>query len=131
MGGLLRHSSTIQRLSTGLWEAEHAQGPEHRRSVLVTPIVFQGLTKAEGELLDLIEEFSDGRIQFAFVRVKDPNTSLPKFVLIAWVRVQDSEGAARYVTDCRTVVWCRGARAEQGQLWQSSGCSLQDSPCKL
>jgi hypothetical protein len=38
----------------------------------------------EGELLDLIDEFSDGRIQFAFVKVKDPNTTLPKCVLIAW-----------------------------------------------
>ncbi|KAK7554493.1 hypothetical protein IWX49DRAFT_101507 [Phyllosticta citricarpa] len=38
----------------------------------------------EGELADLIEEFSDGRIQFAFVKVKDPNTGLSKNVLIAW-----------------------------------------------
>lgn len=38
----------------------------------------------EGELQDLIDEFSDGRIQFAFVKVKDPNTSLRKNVMIAW-----------------------------------------------
>ncbi|KAI9868998.1 MAG: hypothetical protein M1813_002821 [Trichoglossum hirsutum] len=38
----------------------------------------------EGELVDLIDEFSDGRIQFAFVKVKDTNTALPKFVLIGW-----------------------------------------------
>ncbi|KAF1808967.1 hypothetical protein P152DRAFT_462020 [Eremomyces bilateralis CBS 781.70] len=41
-------------------------------------------TTGEGELVDLLEEFSDGRIQFAFVKVKDPNTTLPKSVLIAW-----------------------------------------------
>lgn len=41
-------------------------------------------TTGEGELVDLIEDFSDGRIQFAFVKVKDPNTTLPKSVLIAW-----------------------------------------------
>lgn len=41
-------------------------------------------TTGEGELADLIEDFSDGRIQFAFVKVKDPNTTLPKNVLIAW-----------------------------------------------
>lgn len=41
-------------------------------------------TTGEGELADLIDEFSDGRIQFAFVKVKDPNTTLPKSVLIAW-----------------------------------------------
>ena len=40
---------------------------------------------AEGELSDLVDEFSDGRIQFAFVKVKDPNSGLPKCVLIAWV----------------------------------------------
>jgi len=39
----------------------------------------------EGELLDLIEDFSEGRVQFAFVKVKDPNTTLPKYVLIGWV----------------------------------------------
>ncbi|KAF2648338.1 hypothetical protein K491DRAFT_612964 [Lophiostoma macrostomum CBS 122681] len=38
----------------------------------------------EGEIVDLIDEFSDGRIQFAFVKLKDPNTTLPKCVLIAW-----------------------------------------------
>ncbi|KAF1911580.1 hypothetical protein BDU57DRAFT_460964 [Ampelomyces quisqualis] len=38
----------------------------------------------DGELMDLVDEFSDGRIQFAFVKVRDPNTSLPKNVLIAW-----------------------------------------------
>ncbi|OJJ53285.1 hypothetical protein ASPSYDRAFT_50789 [Aspergillus sydowii CBS 593.65] len=38
----------------------------------------------EGELADLIEEFSEGKIQFAFVKVTDVNTGLPKNVLIAW-----------------------------------------------
>ncbi|TKA48822.1 hypothetical protein B0A49_12367 [Cryomyces minteri] len=38
----------------------------------------------EGELVDLIDDFSDGRIQFAFLKIKDPNTTLPKCVLIAW-----------------------------------------------
>ncbi|KUJ09172.1 uncharacterized protein LY89DRAFT_658257 [Mollisia scopiformis] len=38
----------------------------------------------EGELSDLIDEFSEGRVQFAFLKVKDPNTTLPKYVLIGW-----------------------------------------------
>ncbi|KAJ4130646.1 actin binding protein [Fusarium equiseti] len=38
----------------------------------------------DGELADLIEDFSEGRIQFAFARVKDPNSGLPKSILIAW-----------------------------------------------
>jgi len=35
--------------------------------------------------VDLVDEFSDGRIQFAFVKVKDSNSGLPKSVLIGWV----------------------------------------------
>ena len=38
----------------------------------------------EGELVDLIDEFSDGRVQFAYAKVKDPNTTLPKSILIGW-----------------------------------------------
>lgn len=30
------------------------------------------------------EDFNEGRIQYAFIKVKDPNTGLPKYVLIAW-----------------------------------------------
>jgi hypothetical protein len=39
---------------------------------------------ADGELEDLIEEFSEGRVQFAYVKVIDPNSGLPKNVLIGW-----------------------------------------------
>jgi drebrin-like protein len=42
------------------------------------------IMRTEGELADLIEDFSEGKIQFAFVKVKDPNTGLAKNVLIAW-----------------------------------------------
>ncbi|EGO22678.1 hypothetical protein SERLADRAFT_357378, partial [Serpula lacrymans var. lacrymans S7.9] len=37
-----------------------------------------------GGLDELEEEFSDGRIQYAFARVTDPNSQLPKFVQINW-----------------------------------------------
>ncbi|GES75448.1 drebrin-like protein isoform X1 [Rhizophagus clarus] len=42
------------------------------------------LEKGAGGLEELVEEFHDGKIQYAFVRVIDPNTELPKFVLIGW-----------------------------------------------
>ncbi|KAL4961915.1 putative actin binding protein [Aspergillus stella-maris] len=38
----------------------------------------------EGDLENLIDEFSEGKVQFAFVKVLDANTGLPKNVLIAW-----------------------------------------------
>lgn len=52
---------------------------------------------AEGELVDLVEEFSDGRIQFAFCKVKDDNSGLPKNVLIGWVSsIPSSFGEVKY-----------------------------------
>ncbi|KAI1258366.1 hypothetical protein F5Y18DRAFT_434411 [Xylariaceae sp. FL1019] len=41
-------------------------------------------TTGYGELDELVEDFSEGRMQFAFVKIKDPNTGLPKYALIAW-----------------------------------------------
>ncbi|KAI9498046.1 hypothetical protein BDB00DRAFT_755309 [Zychaea mexicana] len=38
----------------------------------------------DGGLEELNDEFSDGKIQFAYARVLDPNTELPKYVFIAW-----------------------------------------------
>ncbi|KAK0202311.1 hypothetical protein DFS33DRAFT_1339060 [Desarmillaria ectypa] len=38
----------------------------------------------DGGLEELEEEFSDGRIQYAFARVVDPNSNLPKYVQINW-----------------------------------------------
>ncbi|KAH7076760.1 hypothetical protein BKA63DRAFT_510684 [Paraphoma chrysanthemicola] len=58
----------------------------------------------EGELVDLVDEFSDGRIQFAFVKVKDPNTSLPKNVLIAWCGEGVPERTKGYFGSHLTVV---------------------------
>ena len=58
----------------------------------------------EGELLDLIDEFSDGRIQFAFVKVKDSNTGLPKSALIAWCGEGVPERTKGYFTSHLTAV---------------------------
>ncbi|KAM0714836.1 hypothetical protein Q7P37_009300 [Cladosporium fusiforme] len=41
-------------------------------------------TTGEGELVDMLEDLSDGKIQFAFVKIKDTNSGLPKNVLICW-----------------------------------------------
>jgi len=54
----------------------------------------------EGELVDLVDEFSDGRIQFAFLKVKDSNSKLPKSVLIAWVSKGTNAGISpTYLND--------------------------------
>ncbi|KAJ5715696.1 uncharacterized protein N7483_012877 [Penicillium malachiteum] len=69
MGGLLRLNSAAQVVSS----PHSATSPDFTTHYL-----------SEGELVDLIEEFSEGRVQFAYVKVTDPNTGLPKNVLIAW-----------------------------------------------
>nr|KAF6267886.1 drebrin like [Pipistrellus kuhlii] len=38
----------------------------------------------EGGLEEVVEELSSGKVMYAFCRVKDPNSGLPKFVLINW-----------------------------------------------
>lgn len=38
----------------------------------------------EGGLEELVEELNSGKVMYAFCRVKDPNSGLPKFVLINW-----------------------------------------------
>ncbi|KAF9961766.1 hypothetical protein BGZ72_002005 [Mortierella alpina] len=42
------------------------------------------LGQGSGGLEELEDEFADGKIQYAFVRIIDPNTQLNKFILIGW-----------------------------------------------
>lgn len=54
--------------------------------------------------MDLIDDFSDGRVQFAFVKVKDSNTGLPKNALIAWCGEGVPERTKGYFTSHMTAV---------------------------
>ncbi|CAL8347111.1 unnamed protein product [Lota lota] len=40
--------------------------------------------KGDGGLEELVEEFNSGKMMYAFCRVEDPNSGLPKYVLINW-----------------------------------------------
>ncbi|XP_051524664.1 drebrin-like protein B isoform X6 [Myxocyprinus asiaticus] len=40
--------------------------------------------KGDGGLEELIEELNSGKVMYAFCRVQDPNSGLPKYVLINW-----------------------------------------------
>ncbi|KAJ1971111.1 actin binding protein, partial [Dimargaris verticillata] len=42
------------------------------------------LEEGDGDLDELADEFDDGKIQYAFVRIQDSNTRLPKFAFISW-----------------------------------------------
>lgn len=104
MGRLLCSGSLSQRVSARFYKGERAPSTDHwRYRVLIwVSMVSSADQLAEGELVDLIDEFSEGRIQFAFCKVKDPNTGLPKSVLIAWV-CQEKD-ITRSIAD-HVVVW--------------------------
>lgn len=34
----------------------------------------------------MVEELNSGKVMYAFCRVRDPNSGLPKYILINWVR---------------------------------------------
>uniref|UniRef100_A0A8C2TKC5 Drebrin like n=1 Tax=Coturnix japonica TaxID=93934 RepID=A0A8C2TKC5_COTJA len=38
----------------------------------------------EGGLEEMVEELNSGKVMYAFCRVKDPNSGLPKYVLVNW-----------------------------------------------
>lgn len=40
---------------------------------------------SDGGLEELVEELNSGKVMYAFCRVQDPNSGLPKYVLINWV----------------------------------------------
>ncbi|XP_056136770.1 drebrin-like b isoform X1 [Lampris incognitus] len=40
--------------------------------------------KGDGGLEEMVEELNSGKVMYAFCRVKDPNSGLPKYVLINW-----------------------------------------------
>lgn len=40
---------------------------------------------SDGGLEEMVEELNSGKIMYAFCRVQDPNSGLPKYVLINWV----------------------------------------------
>ncbi|XP_053195539.1 drebrin-like a [Scomber japonicus] len=49
--------------------------------------------KGVGGLEEMVEELSSGKVMYAFCRVQDPNSGLPKYVLINWTGegVKDSQ----------------------------------------
>ena len=46
--------------------------------------VVKVMATGDGGLDELIEDFNPSKIQYALLKVEDPKTSLPKYVLINW-----------------------------------------------
>ena len=141
LGSLFSFGASSQRISTRFWQGEYFEGTKYRRyDISLALYIFSDhgkfiwlsyLLSTEGELVDLIDEFSDGKIQFAFVKVKDQNTALPKSVLVAWV---GQEHLSKSNDSCSRIsifiVRRRSARKDQRLFHKPSSGSFQDSTCK-
>lgn len=53
------------------------------RSLLL--VAFTVCSFSDGGLDEMVDEFHGSKIMYGYVRVKEPNTGLPKFVFINWV----------------------------------------------
>lgn len=73
--------------------------------------ILKVLSTGDGGLEELQEDLSSGKILYAYVKIIDPNTKLPKFVFINWqgegVPEQKKGGCASHVRDVQNVL--RGA----------------------
>uniref|UniRef100_A0A8B9SRI1 Drebrin like n=1 Tax=Anas platyrhynchos TaxID=8839 RepID=A0A8B9SRI1_ANAPL len=47
----------------------------------------------DGGLEEMVEELNSGKVMYAFCRVKDPNSGLPKYVLVNWASTTVRKGA--------------------------------------
>lgn len=55
-------------------------------------IMFSFVFCVDGGLEEMVEELNSGKVMYAFCRVRDPNSGLPKYVLINWVRPALTQG---------------------------------------
>lgn len=55
----------------------------------------------DGDIEEAVEELNGAYVMYAFIRVIDPNTQLPKFVLINWVHEISSHDHHMTVSICR------------------------------
>ena len=59
--------------------------PRLHNQTTVTIWLFHNVYASDGGLEELVEELNSGKVMYAFCRVEDPNSGLPKYVLINWV----------------------------------------------
>ncbi|XP_060890040.1 drebrin-like protein B [Labrus mixtus] len=96
--------------------------------------------KGDGGLEEMVEELSSGKVMYAFCRVQDPNSGLPKYVLINWTGegVKDSRkglcanhvsSMANFLKGAHVTVNARGdddvePESILGKVAKASGCSF-------
>ena len=77
----------------------------------------------DGDIDEAAEELSGGQIMYAFIRVIDPNTQLPKYVLVNWVCSHLSHVMC---LSCDSTDWRRRPHVTERRLFSSC-----DRRCKI
>ena len=72
--------------------------------------VVKVLATGDGGLDELIEDFNPSKIQYALLKVEDPKTSLPKYVLINWQVTNQTKPFEFSQSRC---LWCFRASPPQ------------------
>ena len=72
--------------------------------------VVKVLATGDGGLDELIEDFNPSKIQYALLKVEDPKTSLPKYVLINWQVTDRTKPSEFSQSQC---LWCFRASPPQ------------------
>ena len=76
--------------------------------------VVKVMATGDGGLDELIEDFNPSKIQYALLKVEDPKTSLPKYVLINW-QVGERQPAKHSVFSQFPSVTCEVCLVFQGE----------------
>ena len=72
--------------------------------------VVKVMSTGDGGLEELIDDFNPSKIQYALLKVEDPKTSLPKFVLINWQ--VGSRPSPSHLKIRNNVIICRESRPQ-------------------
>ena len=84
MFGYEGQSNVIKVVSTGQRFVGRNHYEYYYDRDLLVDIIMNIIVTGDGGLEELTEDFNPSKIQYAFLKVEDPKTSLPKFVLINW-----------------------------------------------
>lgn len=85
----------------------------------------------DGGLEEMVEELNSGKVMYGFCRVKDPNSGLPKYVLINWV--SGDRAGLNWEGDGAPCSAFRGSRRAGEGLRLRSRCCWHESmvsPCR-
>uniref|UniRef100_A0A8D0HEZ8 Drebrin like n=1 Tax=Sphenodon punctatus TaxID=8508 RepID=A0A8D0HEZ8_SPHPU len=81
----------------------------------------------DGGLEEMVEELNSGKVMYAFCRVKDPNSGLPKYVLINWGAHVTINARAEEDVEPDSIMQKVGKASGANYNFHKEGSKFQDS----